>query len=509
MVLDHQNGRRQIGRMQEYKSKFQKSCPTDFYRLIGYRRCQLCKKGRIVLETENKMGTQPVAPLLISMSIPMMISMLVQALYNIVDSIFVAQIGENALTAVSLAFPWQNLMIAVAVGTGVGVNAMLSRWLGAGKKELVKSCADHSLILALLSSLVFAVLGVCLSNLFFSFQTDAADIVAYGDQYMRIVSACCTGLFIGCTCEKLLSATGRTTLTMVTQLIGAIVNIILDPILIFGYFGLPALGVAGAAIATVIGQWCGAAAGLYLNLRHNPDISISYKGFHWNGQVVHHIYSVGLPSIIMQSIGSAMTYLMNLILVGFSTTAAAVFGVYFKLQSFVFMPIFGLNNGLVPIAAYNYGARKPERILGVFKAGVITSTALMIVGFLAFQFFPAQLLGLFKPSETMLQIGVPALRTIAWSFLIAGYSIQCSSLFQALGHGMLSMWASIIRQLLALLPIAWLLAQSGNLDLVWFAFPAAEIICSALVTVFLFRVYRSQIQPMMRREKSETLAASI
>lgn len=453
------------------------------------------------MQNENKMGIQPVGRLLITMSIPMMISMLVQALYNIVDSMYVAQMGEAALTAVSLAFPWQNLIIAVAVGTGVGVNAMLSRWLGAGQKDLVKSCADHSLILAVLSSIVFAVVGYFISHVFFSFQTDVEEIVGYGDQYMEIVSVFSLGVFIGCTCEKLLSATGRTMLTMITQIVGAVINIILDPILIFGLYGAPELGVAGAAIATVIGQWCGAIIGLYLNFRHNPDIQISYKGFKWNSTVVQQIYSVGLPSIIMQSIGSVMTYLMNLILVGFTTTATAVFGVYFKLQSFVFMPIFGLNNGLVPIAAYNYGARKPERILGVFKVGVLTSTLIMLAGFLLFQFFPATLLGLFKPSEAMLAIGVPALRIISWSFLLAGYGIQCSSLFQALGHGMLSMWASIIRQLAALIPIAWILSRLGNLDAVWLAFPAAEIISAIVCTLFLVRIIKLQINPLKLEKK--------
>lgn len=448
------------------------------------------------MQSENKMGTQPVGSLLIAMSIPMMISMLVQALYNIVDSMFVAQISENALTAVSLAFPWQNLMIAVAVGTGVGVNSMLSRWLGAGESRLVKSCADHSLILAFLSALVFAVVGSACSNLFFSFQTDVEEIIVYGDEYMNVISLFCLGVFISCTCEKLLSATGRTTLTMLVQAAGAITNIILDPIMIFGLFGFPAMGVTGAAVATVIGQWTGALLGLILNFKFNPEIQISYQNFRWNSKVVRAIYSVGLPSIVMQSIGSVMTYLMNLILIGFTTTATAVFGVYFKLQSFIFMPVFGLNNGLVPIAAYNYGARKPDRIMGVYKAGVITATACMTVGFILFQFFPKELLSLFKPSQAMLDIGIPALRIISWSFLLAGYGIQTGSLFQALGHGMLSMWSSIIRQLVALVPIAWLLSKLGNLDLIWLAFPASEIISGIVVTIFLIRVVKTQIRPL-------------
>lgn len=450
---------------------------------------------------ENKMGIQPVTSLLISMSIPMMISMLVQALYNIVDSIFVAQLGEDALTAVSLAFPWQNLIIAFAVGTGVGVNSMLSRWLGANEKELVKSCANHALILAFITSLLFSGFGLALSHSFFSMQTSVNQIIEYGEEYLNIVSIFCLGVFISCMTEKLLTATGRTTLTMLTQSVGAIINIILDPILIFGYFGFPALGVAGAAIATVIGQWSGALCGLYLNLKKNPDIEISYKRFQWDWSVVHHIYSVGFPSIILQAIGSIMTYAMNLILVGFSTTATAVFGVYFKLQSFVFMPIFGLNNGLVPIAAFNFGANKPERILKVYYSGLIIAVSLMSFGFLAFQFFPTYLLNLFNPSETMISIGISALRAISWSFIFAGFCIVSSALFQALGHGMFSMWISIVRQLGALIPLAWIFGQSGQLNLVWWAFPLAEIVSTLLTVLFLHRIFKIQILPMLSHQK--------
>lgn len=459
------------------------------------------------MKEENKMGTQPVGSLLISMSIPMMISMLVQALYNVVDSKFVSDISENALTAVSLAFPWQNLMIAVAVGTGVGVNSLLSRWLGAGENHRVKNGAAHSLILAVLSALVFAVLGTAFSNLFFSAQTDVAEIVEYGDEYMNIISMCCFGGFISCTCEKLLSASGRTMLTMITQAAGALTNIILDPIMIFGLYGCPAMGVAGAAWATIIGQSVGALTGLLLNLFWNPEIPISFKGFRWNWQVVRQIYSVGFPSILMQSIGSVMTYLMNILLIGFSTTAAAVFGVYFKLQSFVFMPIFGLNNGLVPIAAFNYGARKPKRILDVYKWGVSIATILMVIGFALFQFVPDLLLGIFNPSENMLTIGVPALRIISWSFLLAGFGIQTGSLFQALGHAMISMWSSLIRQLIALIPLAWLFSLSGSLDLVWLAFPAAEIISFVILAVCLVKVIRTQIRPLENEPVGEVVNA--
>lgn len=459
------------------------------------------------MKEENKMGTQPVGRLLIAMSIPMMISMLVQALYNIVDSVFVSQVSEDALTAVSLAFPWQNLMIAVAVGTGVGVNSLLSRWLGAKEDHLVKDGADHALLLAVISSLVFALIGYFGAHMFFAMQTDSAVIVEYGDTYMQIISLFCPGVFIGCMCEKLLSATGRTMLTMITQAAGALTNIILDPIMIFGLFGFPALGVAGAAWATVIGQCVGGLLGLFLNFRFNPEVKISYKGFRWNWHIVGQIYAVGLPSIIMQSIGSVMAYAMNILLLAFSTTAAAVFGIYFKLQSFVFMPVFGLNNGLVPIAAYNYGARKPERIMGVYKWGVIIATAFMVVGFLLFQFIPAQLLSMFNPTDNLLRIGVPALRLISWSFLLAGFGIQTGSLFQALGHAMLSMWSSIIRQLVGLIPIAWLLSLSGNLDLVWLAFPIAEVLSFVVVLFFLRKVIRTQIEPLRSEPESEIVNA--
>ncbi len=453
------------------------------------------------MDTQNKMGVKPVPGLLMSMSIPMIISMLVQALYNIVDSIFVAQISEEALTAVSLVFPWQNLIIAVAVGTGVGVNAMLSRWLGAGNRKLANSTALHGLILSVLSFIVVAIIGTACSNLFFSVQTDVPGIIEFGDEYMNIISACSLGCFVACMAEKLLTATGKTGLTMVTQASGAITNIILDPIFIFGLFGVPRLEVAGAAIATVIGQFVGAIVGLVLNYTRNKDINLSFKGFRWDGQVVKHIYGVGLPSIIMQSIGSIMTFGMNQILISFTTTATAVFGVYFKLQSFVFMPVFGITNGVVPLAAYNYGAGKPERIMDTWKWGCIYATCFMVVGFLLFQFVPETLLSMFNPSPDLIRIGDVALRMISWSFLLAGFGIVTGSFFQALGHGMISMWTSIIRQLAALLPIAWLFSRTGNLDLVWLAFPLSEIISCVVVILFLRKVIREQIHPMYGRSE--------
>lgn len=443
--------------------------------------------------TENKMGVAPVNKLLISMSVPMMISMLVQALYNIVDSAFVAQLNENALTAVSLAFPWQNFMIAVGVGTGIGANAVLSRALGQKNPKLASTIADHGLFLSLMSTIVFMIAGCLITRPFFEMQTDVAQIVDYGTSYMYIVSLFSLGLFVTTMTEKLLSSTGKTTLTMINQLVGAIINIVLDPIFIFGFGPVPSMGVAGAAIATVIGQTMAAGAGLYLNLAHNKEITISFKGFRPQTAIIRHIYGIGLPSIIMQSIGSLLVFFLNQILIVFSTTATAVLGVYFKLQSFVFMPIFGLNNGLVPIVAYNYGACKKDRIMKTFRLGVLYAVGIMVIGCAAFQLFPAFFLSLFNAGANMLSIGVPALRIISLCFIPAGYGIICSSFFQALGHGILSMACSIIRQIVALLPLAWLFAQSGVLENVWWAFPLAEIVSMVVTSIFLVWIKRKQI----------------
>ncbi len=449
---------------------------------------------------ENKMGVMPVNRLLITMSVPMVISMLVQALYNIVDSMYVAQISENALTAVSLAFPYQNLMIAVATGTGVGVNALLSRSLGERNKELVNKTACTCIFLAGASWIVFALLGLGFSRTFFAMQTDVAEIVNGGESYLLICSILSIGLFIQIAFEKLLSSTGRTVLTMLTQGAGAIINIILDPILIFGMFGMPKMGIAGAAAATVVGQIIGAFLGIWLNHRFNYEIHVSFRSFRPEFKVIKAIYSVGIPSILMASIGSVMTFGMNKILIGFSTTAAAVFGVYFKLQSFVFMPIFGMNNGLVPIVAYNFGARKPERIVKTIKLSMMYATGMMVLGFAAFQLFPQNLLSIFNASDTMLAIGIPALKIISFHFLIAGVSIICSSTFQALGHGVLSLEMSLIRQLIVLLPCAFLFAQTGVLDLVWLAFPIAELVAVVLGILFMVRIFRTQIRPLKEEQ---------
>lgn len=442
---------------------------------------------------ENKMGVLPVNKLLISISVPIMLSMLVQALYNVVDSIFVSRVSENALNAVSLAFPVQNLMIAVATGTGVGINALLSKSLGEKRFERANLTASNGVFLGICSAAVFAVLGALFSRTFFLVQTDVAEIVESGTAYIRICTVCSFGIFTAISIERLLQATGKTIYSMITQMVGAVINIIFDPIFIFVFD----MGVAGAAWATVLGQVVGAALGVYYNAKKNTEITLSFKGFRPNGQIIRRIYSVGVPSIIMASIGSVMTFGMNKILIGFTTTATAVFGVYFKLQSFVFMPVFGMNNGLVPIVAYNFGARKPDRMVKTVKLGVIYATLIMAVGVAIFQLIPHVLLGLFDASDYMLEIGVPALRIISLSFLLAGFGIVSSSFFQALGHGVLSLIISLVRQLVVLLPAAWLLSLSGQLGLVWWSFPIAEVFSVTLSILFLIYAYRKEVKPLL------------
>ena len=445
---------------------------------------------------ENKMGILPVNQLLISMAVPMMLSMLIQALYNIVDSMFVAQSSENALTAVSLAFPVQNLLISVGVGTGVGVNSLLSRLLGEQNREEVGKTAMNALFLALCGFLIFALIGTACVRPFFEIQTDVPEIVESGVSYMSICTIFSAGVMASTMCEKLLAATGKTVLTMVTQLSGALINIILDPIMIFGLFGFPAMGVAGAAAATVIGQSVGGILGIWLNHSKNPEIVMHWRRFRPDFRLIHRIYSVGLPAIIMQSVGSVMTFGMNLILIPFTTTAAAVFGIYFKLQSFVFMPLFGMNNAMVPIVAYNYGARKPDRIRGVFKWGLLYGLLIMTAGFLIFEFAPGLLLQIFAASENMLRIGIPALRIIALTFIPAAFGIVASGVFQATGHGMFSLWQSLIRQLVVLLPCAWLFSFTGNLDVVWLAFPISEIISATFSFFCLKWIFKHQVDPL-------------
>lgn len=445
---------------------------------------------------ENKMGIMPVNKLLLSMSLPMVLSMLVQALYNIVDSVFVAQVSEDALTAVSLAFPVQSFMIAVSTGTGVGINSLLSRSLGEKNFETANKTAGNGILLAFVSALLFAVFGSVFAGIFFHAQTQNEAIAGYGTQYLTICCSCSLGIFLQIVFERLLQSTGKTIYNMITQGVGAIINIILDPILIFGLFGLPRLEVAGAAIATVIGQIVAAGLGIYFNLKKNHEIKLAWKGLRPNGTIIKRIYIVGLPSIIMQSISSVMIFGMNKILLSFEDTAAAVFGVYFKLQSFIFMPLFGLTNGMIPIVAYNYGARHRERMIKTTKLSVVYAVGIMLFGVIMMQCFPAVFLRMFNASERMIALGVPALRIISLSFIFAGYGIICSSVFQALGNGVLSMLVSLIRQMAVLLPAAYLLSLTGDVNNIWFSFPIAEISSVVLCTVFLKHTYDKVIKPI-------------
>ena len=445
---------------------------------------------------ENKMGVMPVNKLLLNMSLPMMVSMLVQALYNIVDSIFVAKLSENALTAVSLAFPIQTLLIALGTGTGVGVNSLLSKQLGERDLKQVSKTAMNGIFLAVLSYIAFVIVGIVGVRPFYASQVKDADpeILTLGVQYLTIVCVCSFGLYAQLIFEKLLQSTGKTLYSMITQAVGAVTNIILDPILIFGLLGMPKLGVAGAAVATVIGQIVGGTLGLIFNIKVNKEITLSVKGFKPDGTTIGNIYKVGVPSIIMQAIGSVMTYGMNQILITFSSTATAVFGVYFKLQSFFFMPVFGLNNGLIPIVAFNYGAGKRSRVIKAVKCSLVYAFALLLVGFIVFETIPAVLLGMFEASDEMLAIGVPALRVIAVHFLIAWFCIIAGSVFQALGNGVYSLVVSVARQLVVLLPVAFILARLGGLQAVWWAFPIAELMSFCASSLFMILINKTVIK---------------
>lgn len=443
---------------------------------------------------ENKMGVMPVNRLLFSMSLPMILSMLVQALYNIVDSIFVAQIGETALAAVSLAFPVQNLIIAVSVGTGVGVNALLSRSLGEKNQETANLAAVNGIFVFFLSYLLFAVFGFFFARMYFTIQTSNPEIIEQGTIYLSVCSIFSFGIFLEIALERIMQSTGRTIYNMITQGLGAIINIILDPILIFGLFGFPRMGILGAAVATVIGQIIAMLLLLYFNIRKNSDVNLNMRRFRPDTAIIAEIYRVGLPSIIMQSISSVMTFGVNKILLLFSETAVSVFGIYFKLQSFIFMPVFGLNNAMVPIVAYNYGAARKDRIMKTIRSSVTAAVAIMLAGLAIFQIFPEQLLYLFDASEHMMEIGVPALRIISLSFLFAGYCIVIGSVFQALGNGVYSLITSAARQLVCILPAAYLFAAVFGLHAVWYAFPLAEIISVVLTTILFRRIYQKKIQ---------------
>ena len=448
------------------------------------------------MNPKNKLAEMPVRPLLYTMAVPLMLSLLIQSLYNIVDSIFVAHLSEKALTAASLVYAIQFLMIAIGVGTAVGLNALLSRKLGQKKPEEACRAATTGLFLMLGTSLVFTLVGLLFSNQIAVALTGDPELQQLCREYLSVNLVFCWGIFLQTYGQRLLQAVGDTVLSMVSLIIGAVVNIILDPIMIFGLLGCPAMGIRGAAIATVIGQLIGAAAALWFNRVKNPVIHVRLKGYRFLWQDVADIYRVGLPTIVMQAIGSVMTFAMNNILIAFSSTAVAVFGVYFKLQSFVFMPIFGLNNGMVPIISYNYGARRPNRVKKTIKLAVCYAEGIMLAGFCIFQFAPRQVLSIFAASDAMLAIGIPAMRIICLHFLLAGVSIVLSSVFQALGNGVFSLIVSVCRQLFVLLPAAWLLAQSGSVNNVWWAFLIAEFVSILMSLAFYARINKTTIAPL-------------
>lgn len=447
---------------------------------------------------ENKMGVMPVGKLMVNMALPMIISMLVQALYNVVDSVYVSQVSESAVTALSLAFPVQNLQIGFAVGIGVGVNSLLSKSLGEKNQEAANRTAGNGLVLMLVATALFMLFGFFGVRPYYEMQSTVTETVEGGIAYSRICSVFTLGIFIEVLGERLLQATGRTVHTMISQSVGAIINIILDPILIHGWFGMPVMGIAGAAVATVIGQWIAAAVAVYFNFKYNPEVQFHLRYTKLDKQTVGSILTVGIPSVVMNGIGSVMNFGMNQILQGFTETATGVFGIYFKLQSFFFMPLFGINNATISIIAYNYGARKPDRILRTLKFTCISCLSLMILGLAVFQFFPEALLMIFNPSPEFLDIGRSALRIISWSFPVAAICIAISASFQALGNGMYSTITSLCRQMLVLLPAAYLLSLTGQVNNVWFAFVVAEVASAAATAFFYLRIYRQKIKPMFQ-----------
>ena len=432
------------------------------------------------------MGEENEGRLLLGMALPIMLSMLVQALYNIVDSIYVARVSENCLSALSLAFPAQNIMIGLGTGTGVGVTTLVSRALGRRDTKSASRVAGNGVFLSVCCWAIMALFGIFGARAFINSQTSLPEISQHAESYLMIVTIGSLFLYLEICVERLLQSTGLTRLSMWTQMVGAVTNIILDPFFIFGWCGLPALGTAGAAIATVIGQACAAALGFILHFRRNVEVPFAAEDLKPQLRIIGDVYRIGFPSIIMMVIGSVTNYMMNRILIGFTPTAIAVYGSYFKIQSFFFMPVFGLNNALIPIIGYNYGARKKERIYRTTRFGILYACSLMLLGFAVFQLMPRTVLGLFSPSENMLAIGVPALRRISLSYLFAGFCIVAGSVCQALDHSMASMVVSILRQLLALIPAAWLLSKTGDVNMVWWAFPIAEVI-SLLASAFFLR----------------------
>lgn len=450
---------------------------------------------------ENKMGTMPVGKLLVNMALPMIISMLVQALYNIVDSVYVSQVSESAVTALGLAFPVQNMQIGFAVGIGVGVNALLSQSLGRKDQETANWAAGQGIFLMMVATAIFMLFGIFGVRPYYEMQSNVVETVEGGIAYTQICCLLTVGIFVQVLCERLLQATGRAMQTMILQGTGAIINIILDPVFIHGWWGMPKMGIAGAAVATVIGQCVGAVLGIYMNVRHNPDIHMHLKYVKPNWKIIQPILTVGIPSVIMNGIGSVMNFGMNQILQGFHETATGVFGIYFKLQSLFFMPLFGINNATISIIAFNYGARKPKRIVHTLKLATITAVCIMLVGLGIFQLFPEALLGIFNPTEDFMSIGVKALRILSLPFPVAAVCVALSASFQALGNGSYSTIVSLCRQLVVLLPVAYLLSLTGDVGNVWWSFPVAEVV-SALVTALLFaKLYRSKVHPLFLEQE--------
>ena len=438
----------------------------------------------------DKLGTMPIGKLLASMSIPAIFSMLVQSLYNIVDSIFVSQIGEDALTAVSLAFPMQMLIIAFALGVGVGVNSLIARKLGQGDGAAASKTASTGLVLAIINAIIFMLIGIFFSKLFMGMFSDDQAVVDMGTSYLSIVLIFSFGIFIEATCSRTLQATGNMIIPMTSQLIGAITNIILDPIMIFGLLGFPAMGIKGAALATVIGQILAMIFVLIMFKVKKHDVHMQFKGFKLEKAYVIDIYKVGLPAIVINAIGSVTTTFLNAILISFSSTAVAILGIYFKLQSFVFMPVFGLTQGAMPIMGYNYGANNRKRFIQAFRLTLITSFSIMLLGTLIFWLFPVQLLSVFNGSPELISMGIYVLRVISICFIPAAFGIVISTMFQAIGHGFKSLMMTLLRQLFIIMPSAWLFAQFIGLDAVWFAYPLAEIISCLIFVPIGFRVIK-------------------
>ncbi len=458
---------------------------------------QQISEQELVQPQENKMGTMPIGRLMFSMSLPAMFSMLVQALYNIVDSIFVAMIGDKALAAVSLVFPVQVLLMAAGVGSGVGLNSLISRRLGEKRIEEANSAASHGIVISFFNWIVFAIFGLFFSEIFIKSFTDNPLVVEYGVSYCTIVTVFSLFIFVQISVEKIMQATGNMLVPMACMLAGAVTNIILDPILIFGLFGMPRMEIAGAAIATVFAQFVSMVLGLIFLFTKKQDVHVKLKGLRIHFKTIRNIYSVGLPAMVMQAIGSVMLVGMNAILITFSDAAVNILGIYFKLQSFIFMPVFGLNQGTMPILGYNYGAKNGKRLVKAFKLALLTAITIMTIGTIIFQVFPARLIALFSATDEMLEIGVLALRIISLCFIPAAIGIMTSTLFQAIGHGFLSLWVSLLRQLILILPLTWVLSHYWGLNYAWYSFPLAEIFSLMASVLFFIKIYHKEVKPTL------------